>query len=322
MSIWRMIDTVLAAAANAPFQPADLRHQPIMARQDNLAAVEAWQQVPIQIALRLLAQFVADAVLVEWLLHELAAVVVTNHFGNAVGLEQLGEFVNNDRRTEWRPHLAYSVNSDPIVRPRLVRDRQRHSIRATAAGRVDESAIARAARRQLLAVVTNATFNDFERDEALDVRAELPEILRRGAGAVLLQRTVDDALRQGWIERPARTVSHEDERVATCAVVALEHLPQHAPSRVWTGGQDQRTTGRRQAGLNCVQDLDIRVGVGCVHVPEGQLVGDDGDVRGATQLAERRRADLQGNAVGQLQRVCRSVHNQLLEDRTVFEAGL
>ena len=47
MSIWRMIDTVLAAAARAPFQAADLRYQTIMARQDNLAAVEAWQQVPV-----------------------------------------------------------------------------------------------------------------------------------------------------------------------------------------------------------------------------------------------------------------------------------
>src|SRR5262245_5296586 len=84
-SFHRMIDTVLAAAASAPFQTADPRHQTIMARQDNLAAVEAWQQVPIWIAFRLLAQFVADAVLAEWLLHELAAVVVTNHFGNVVG---------------------------------------------------------------------------------------------------------------------------------------------------------------------------------------------------------------------------------------------
>src|SRR5258705_3200536 len=197
-----MVDTVLAAPASAPFQTADLRHQPIMARQDNLATVEAWQQVPIEIALWLLAQFVGDAVLAEWLLHELAAVVVTNHFGNVVGLEQLGEFVNDDRWTEWRPHFAYSVNNDPIVRPRLVRDRQRHSVQATAASRVDESAIARAARRQLLAVVTHATFNDFERDEALDVRAELREILRRRAGAILVQRAIDHALRQGWIERP------------------------------------------------------------------------------------------------------------------------
>jgi hypothetical protein len=65
-----VVDTVLAAPASAPFQTADLRHQPIMARQDNLAAVEPWQQLLIQIALRLLAQFVADAVLAEWLTAE------------------------------------------------------------------------------------------------------------------------------------------------------------------------------------------------------------------------------------------------------------
>src|SRR5215472_14015667 len=128
-----------------------------MARQDDVARVEQRQHVPEQIGLGPLAQFIVDTVLAEWLLHKLAAVVVTNHFGNVVGLEQLGEFVNDDRRTEWRPHFAHSVNNDPIVRPRLVRDRQRHSVRATAVSRVDESAIARAARRQLLAVVTHAT---------------------------------------------------------------------------------------------------------------------------------------------------------------------
>jgi hypothetical protein len=72
-------------------------------------------------------------------------------------------------------------------------------------------------------------------DEALDVRAELREILRRGAGAVLLQRAIDDALRQGRIERPARTVSHENEWVSARAVVAAEYIPQHASTRVWTG---------------------------------------------------------------------------------------
>ena len=63
--------------------------------------------------------------------------------------------------------IALEQDNDPIVRPRLVRDCQCHSVEATAASRVDESAIARAARRQLLAVVTRATFIDFERDEAL-----------------------------------------------------------------------------------------------------------------------------------------------------------
>ena len=95
-----------------------------------------------------------------------------------------------------------------------MRDRQRHSVRATAASRVDESAIARAARRQLLAVVTHATFNDFERDEALDVRAELREILRRRVRAIRLERAIDHALRQRGIEHTTRAVGDEDQGVA------------------------------------------------------------------------------------------------------------
>jgi hypothetical protein len=42
--------------------------------------------------------------------------------------------------------------------------------------------------------------------------------------------------------------------------MAFEDIPQRAAACVRTGGQDQRTTGRRQAGLNCIQDLDIRIG--------------------------------------------------------------
>jgi len=87
-------------------------------------------------------------------------------------------------------------------------------------------------------------------------------------------------------------VSHENERVSARAVVAAEYVPQHAASRVRAGGENQRAAGRRQAGLNCVQDPDVRIRVGRVNVLEGKLVGDDGDVRGATQFAERRRADL------------------------------
>jgi hypothetical protein len=99
-------------------------------------------------------------------------------------------------------------------------------------------------------MVTDATLDHLERDEALDIGAELSEIFSRRAAAVLLQRTINHTLRQGWIERPARTVSHKDARVATCTVVAL----------VRTGGQDQRSTGRRQAELNCVEDLALNVG--------------------------------------------------------------
>src|SRR5262249_59773626 len=103
-----------------------------------------------------------------------------------------------------------------------------------AAGGSGEPGRGDARSRQHLAIATDATLDQLERDEALDISAELGEIFSRRAGAVLLQRTIDDALWQGWIEGPARTVSHEDEGVASCAVVALEHLPQHAASRVRT----------------------------------------------------------------------------------------
>jgi hypothetical protein len=68
---------------------------------------------------------------------------------------------------------------------------------------------------------------------------------------------------------PAHSRLPPSRRGLPQAVVALEHLLQQAASRVWTGGEDQRTAGRRQAGLNCVQDLDVRICVGCVHIPEG-----------------------------------------------------
>ena len=132
-----------------------------------------------------------------------------------------------------------------------MRNGQCHGVLA-AARWVDEGAISDARSREHLAMATDATLDHLERDEALDIGAELGEIFRHRTGAVLLQRAIDNALRQGWIERPARTVSHEDERVAICAVVALEHLPQYAASRVRTGGQDQRSTSRRQPGLDCI----------------------------------------------------------------------
>ena len=82
--------------------------------------------------------------------------------------------------------------------------------------------VARALGRQHLAMVTDATLDDLERDEPLNIGAELGEVFSRRAGAVLLQRAIDDALWQGWIECPGRAVCHEAERITGRTVVALE----------------------------------------------------------------------------------------------------
>src|SRR6516165_9979234 len=199
-----------------------------MARQDDAARVEQWQHVPEQIGLGLFADFVADAVLAEWLLHELAAVVIANNLADAIALEQSGKVVDHGRWRERRPHLADSIHDHSFARPcGPVRNGQRHGVLAPAR-RVDEGAIGDAGSRQHLAMLTDATLDHLDCDEALDIGAELGKVFSRRAGAVLLQRTIDDALRQGWIEGPARTVSHEDEGGATCAVVAFEYIPQRA----------------------------------------------------------------------------------------------
>jgi hypothetical protein len=72
---------------------------------------------------------------------------------------------------------------------------------------------------QLLTIVADASLHHFERDEALHVGAELGHVFGRGAGAVFLKRAIDDALRERWIERAARALGHERERVTLRAEV-------------------------------------------------------------------------------------------------------
>jgi putative tryptophan/tyrosine transport system substrate-binding protein len=72
-------DAVAAGGRDPPLQADDLGDEPIMARQGDAARVEQRQHVPEQVGLRLLADFVADALPAERFLHELAAVVIANN---------------------------------------------------------------------------------------------------------------------------------------------------------------------------------------------------------------------------------------------------
>ena len=115
----------------------------------------------------------------ERFLNELAAVVIANNLADAIALEQNGEVVDHGRWRERRPHLADSVHDHSFVRPCApVRNGQRHSVLA-AARRVNEGAIGDARSRQHLAIAADATLDHLERDEALDVGAELGEIFGR-----------------------------------------------------------------------------------------------------------------------------------------------
>src|SRR5258707_15659373 len=92
------------------------------------------------------------------------------------------------RRERWAD-LANCIDDNPVLG--LVRNGQREAV-IGAAARISESSVKVVCGRQHLAIVASAGFDDFERDEAL-IGAELRKILRRRAGAVLLQRAKEAA---------------------------------------------------------------------------------------------------------------------------------
>jgi hypothetical protein len=56
------------AAVRAPLKPKELCGQPLMVKQLNTLGIDAWQQVPVDVALRELAQLISDAQLRKRLL--------------------------------------------------------------------------------------------------------------------------------------------------------------------------------------------------------------------------------------------------------------
>src|SRR5262245_34219332 len=155
--------------------------------------------------------------LAEQLARKLAGITITGDATDAIGFQQRRKVMDHRIRRKRRAGLANRIDDDLVLG--LVRDRQREAV-IGAAARICESSVKVVRCRQHLAVGASAGLDNLERDEALDIGAELREIFSRRAGAVLLQRAVDDPLWQRRIERSARTVSHEDERVSARAVMA------------------------------------------------------------------------------------------------------
>ena len=119
--------------------------------------------------------------LAEQFARKLAGVSVAGHTADTIGFQQRREVIDHRIRRERRAGLANGIDDNPVLG--LVRDCQREAV-IGAAARISESSVKVVCGRQHLAIVAGAGFDDFECDKALDVRAELREILRRRAGAV------------------------------------------------------------------------------------------------------------------------------------------
>src|SRR5215472_8791106 len=132
---------------------------------------------------------------------------------DAVALEQNRKIADHGRRGKERPKFAHCVNDDLAV-ALLVGHGTRERILARARSWITEGRIIERARgRQHFAMTANAALNDGDINVGLEIGTELGKILRRRAGAVLLQRAIDDTLRQTWIEQRGCTMRHKGERI-------------------------------------------------------------------------------------------------------------
>src|SRR5262245_1374745 len=93
-----VVDAVLASTRGATLKADKLRHQAIIAWQDNAPAVQQRQQVAIEIALGLLRHDVADPMTAKQFARELARIPITNNLANTVALEQHSEVSNHALR--------------------------------------------------------------------------------------------------------------------------------------------------------------------------------------------------------------------------------
>ena len=138
-----------------------------------------------------------------------------------------------------------------------------------------------------------------ESDFARCMRSACSSLFSEGGGAVRLPTGSPTAMKN--------SSSPAGQRVAMIAVMALVRLVQHAALRVGRTGNDQRAAGGGKTWAHRVQDLSVSTRGEFVAVPEGRLVGDDSNVSWTPQSPEARRANLDVDAVGQSERVVRSI---------------
>jgi hypothetical protein len=217
-----------------------------------------------------------------------------------VGLQQLAELGNDSLGGERRPYLAQRVEHHGLASVVDVPDRECHAVGRTA-GRVDERRVADAGlRRALEYAMARTGLHRLGADEGLKIGAELGEVFRLGARCVALHRAIDYRLRQRRVHGARRRLRDQNQRIAAGSKMTAVGLPHLAAAGVRRRDDEQRPLRGGEAGANRVQDLGVRVGRDLVGKPKCRLVGDHGDEGRTAQPPERRRAHLDGEAVGQV----------------------
>jgi hypothetical protein len=111
MRVRAVIDAITAGAANAPFKADDLIDAAIVLREEDPAAVEQREKIPVEIA-GLLGDLIRDAVPAEWLLHKFAAIMIASDLGDAVELTERGKVIDDRLRRERWPCFTRCLSEE------------------------------------------------------------------------------------------------------------------------------------------------------------------------------------------------------------------
>src|SRR5665213_846547 len=96
----RVGDGVSAGARRSSLKSAKLRGQPRQVEQLNLAGVQHWQHVTVNVGRGVVGNGVFDPMRTKWLADELTAPMITGNFPNAICLKQTGKFGDYTGRGE------------------------------------------------------------------------------------------------------------------------------------------------------------------------------------------------------------------------------
>ena len=101
-----MIDAVLAATCGATFKTRELVDEAVGFREDDAARVQEGQQVAVKVGLWFLADGVVNAAFAELFARKFTGIAITDHTGDAVRRDEVGEVVDNWFGRERRFYLA------------------------------------------------------------------------------------------------------------------------------------------------------------------------------------------------------------------------
>src|SRR5262245_57462729 len=112
---WWMIDAVFPTSATAALQPAKLIFQLLVVQQLNLATAQNGNQVQVQVALVQLRQFVSDSILGELRLGPFTTVIVSEHAGHALELQELAELLGHHRWVKRWLAGPYGIDDNALT---------------------------------------------------------------------------------------------------------------------------------------------------------------------------------------------------------------